>query len=156
MVIALNQILSHAESPSDDFYVKVNAGKESNIGTITLNKSDVVKLGNAFLDNFKTKIELRENLYITAIRNYHKTTNFLKLVNNLSEKLITEEDFEKEINENEEKYEILANGEIDFPTLRLITDIVQKVGIEYSMDEISEIFSINPIKLEQIAGQLIK
>ncbi len=139
---------NETDANSEDFYVTVHTPNQIAL----MDKKNLLKLGNKFI--FKN--EIKENLYITALRNYHKTNNFLKLLNNLSEKLITEEEFGNELNENEDKYVVHANEEVDLHKLKIISEIVQKIGIDFSVDEVSELFSIDPIKLEKVSSHLLK
>lgn len=101
------------------------------------------------------EIKQKEELFLTAIRNYYKINNFLKLTNQLSEKMINDDEYEKEIVENEDKYVVQMNKELDQQTLNIISRIVEKLGIEYTVDEVAEIFSIMPEEINKLS-ELIK
>jgi hypothetical protein len=66
----------------------------------------------------------------------------LQLLLNLSENTIDEEEFNKELEQNPENYIVDINYLSNPSDLMIITDIVKKIGKEFTVDEVSEIFSI--------------
>ena len=108
------------------------------------------------MNAFRSRLDIERDLFLTQMRNQHKIINFLKLSNLLSEKLISENEYEEEISEHEGKYIVNVDKKIDFDTLRIISNIIQDSGIDYTLDEVSEIFSIDPLQLDQLSMSLIK
>lgn len=92
------------------------------------------------LNNINTT-SIKENFYITAIRNLIKKAQFLQLVNQLSEKGITEEDFEKELEFNSSKYIIETNYLSNNTDIFILSEIVESIGSELSVDDVAEMFS---------------
>ncbi|MCA4897462.1 MAG: hypothetical protein ACK514_01015 [Bacteroidota bacterium] len=94
--------------------------------------------------HFKNHIDnLRNDYCIVAIRNLLKKNEFLQLSLQLSEKLITESEFETEIDQNPDKYIIQMNNIDDHVHLNVISNILTKIGKTFNVDEVSELFSID-------------
>jgi len=85
----------------------------------------------------------KEDFYILGFKNLLKQKRFLELSLELSDDLITEEEYETEIEENFEKYTIQLNNLDDINDLKIIEHITNKIGENFSIDEVSEIFSIS-------------
>jgi hypothetical protein len=100
---------------------------------------------NPFIENFfyilKENFE-KENLYIKAIENLLKQKEYLNLVYQASHDLISNEEFNEELENNEDKYLIKIEDDIDKKRLRLVLKILEKIKYNFSDDDISEIFSI--------------
>lgn len=86
---------------------------------------------------------LRNDFCILAIKNLLKKNEFLQLSLQLSEKLITESEFESEIDENPDRYIIQMNELEDSINLNVISSILTKIGKSFNIDEVSELFSID-------------
>lgn len=98
------------------------------------------------LFSFGENLLKKENYYITAVRNLIKKTNFLELYQQLLEKQITEAEFNHEIENKSIKYVINVKELQDPQDLKIIIDIVKKVGFDlkdFSLNEIDELFSVN-------------
>lgn len=94
--------------------------------------------------HFKNNINnLRNDYCIVAIRNLLKKNEFLQLSLQLSEELITESEFEAEIDQNPDKYIIQMNNIDDHVHLKVISNILTKIGKTFDVDEVSELFSID-------------
>jgi hypothetical protein len=101
---------------------------------------------NLLLEQFqfqKVLNNLRNDFCIVAIRNLLKKNEFLELSLQLSEKLITETEFEKEIESNPEKYIITLNRLENPFQLHIISSILTKIGGTFKIDEVSELFSLD-------------
>ena len=90
--------------------------------------------------------EEKEELYLRALRNLYRKLDFIELNQALDMSDITEDEYDKELESNEEKYLIPAPTEV--PTLQQIiqiTDILKRIGREnnISVDEVSETFSLD-------------
>lgn len=93
--------------------------------------------------------ESKEELYLTALDNLLKKVDYLHLTLQLDQNLIDEEEFDKELEENEDKYLIKINHDFNSVDLQLIMSITSKLkNRKFSSDEISEIFSVDIDKIE--------
>lgn len=95
----------------------------------------------SLVDTFK----IQKKLLINAYRNKDIIINYLKLYNSLIENDITEEEFEKTINKDPDRYFIdtNANGKISFLELEALNDLVNELDENLSVQDVSEIFSID-------------
>lgn len=85
---------------------------------------------------------IKEFLYQEAILNLIKKSKFLQLYIQLAEGQIDEDEYEKELKENPDRYFINikeVNSEIDWKALILI---LRNLPSDLSVDEVSEIFGI--------------
>ena len=101
---------------------------------------------NLLFEKFKFNnhiINLHNDYCIVAIRNLIKKNEFLQLSIQLSEKLISEFEFEAEIEQNPSKYIIEMNSHIDISHLHVISNILTKIGTSFNVDEVSELFSLD-------------
>jgi len=92
---------------------------------------------------------LRNDYCIIAIRNLLKKNEFLQLSLQLSEKLISEVEFETEIEHNPEKYIIQMNNIEDGIHLRVISKILTEIGKTFNVDEVSELFSLDARSIDK-------
>ena len=89
--------------------------------------------------------EAKEELYLRALRNLYRKLDFIELNQSLEMEDRSEEEFEKELDQNEEKYLIPApTGQPTVQQIIQITDIIKRLGREknISVDEVSEMFSL--------------
>lgn len=94
--------------------------------------------------------EVKEELYITAIDNLLKKVEFINLTMQLDQNLITEEEFDEELENNEDIYLIKINPNFKDIDLELVQSITQKLNNrKFSIDEISEMFSISIETIEE-------
>lgn len=107
--------------------------------TLDISNEKIKDMAN-IINNINTTT-IKENFYITAIRNLIKKTQFLQLVNQLSENGITEEDFEKELELNSSKYIIETNYLTNNTDIFILSEIVESIGSELSIDDVAEMFS---------------
>ncbi len=112
------------------------------------------------IDEFKQRIvyydkqnNLKEEFYLKGINNLIKKNNLLQLSLQLADNLITEEEFEDEINNNSEKYIISVQHVTSVNQLYILKDIVKKIGKEFSVDEITEMFSLSFNNLDKVLNQ---
>lgn len=93
--------------------------------------------------------DIKEELYVTALDNLLKKVDYLHLTMQLDQNLIDEDEFDKELDENEDKYLIKINSDFNNLDLDLVISIVSKLkNRDFTSDEISELFSIDVEKIE--------
>ena len=149
---------SIASYPESESTIKIDSLKTmssrfqtvANLNNINANEFISVTIDKKQMDlfleqfHFKNHINLIRNDYcIIAIRNLLKKNEFLQLSLQLSEKLITEEEFEVEIDKNPDKYIIQMNNMDNPMHLHVISNILTKIGKAFNTDEVSELFSID-------------
>jgi len=142
------------ESGSTFYKIKFSDADDKNFIEFQLPKDqfgDIFK--RAIIDNETNAI--REIYSITAIRNLLKKNNFLQLNLDLSNQLLNEEEFNNEIENKPGKY-VIEMREIENPQdLFVISDIVNKVGQQFTIDEVSELFSVDTNSLNKGLNQII-
>lgn len=84
----------------------------------------------------------KEKLFLTAVDNLIKKNDFLQLTIQLDQELISDEEFQEEIENNEQKYLIIMNVNYNENDFKLAAEILPKLGRNFSVDEVSELFSI--------------
>lgn len=94
--------------------------------------------------------EAKEGLYVTAIDNLLKKVEYLNLTMQLDQNLITEDEFDNELEKNEENYLIKINPKFKDIDIQLVQSITQRLKKRnFSSDDISEIFSIPVESIEE-------
>lgn len=109
---------------------------------------------SVLIEKFSNKlgeIAQLDHLKTIAIRNLIRKSNFLKIVNQLDNNEITVENFEEILEKEESKYVISLNNSIDDLKLRLISRIVNEVGMDLYTDDVEEMFSLLPGALIKIS-----
>jgi len=99
----------------------------------------------------------KEKLYVEALRNLYKRIDFLELNQALESKEIDEDQFEKELTINEDKYLIpFPEKRPDAIQVLLVSDIVQKIERvkEMTVDEASELFQLDLSTAENVLEEL--
>lgn len=88
----------------------------------------------------------KEELYLRLVRNLYRRMDFIELTQALEAGDISDEQFDEELDNNEDRYLIPAAS--DTPTVQQLiqaSDIVKKIGRidRMSVDEASEMFSLD-------------
>lgn len=88
---------------------------------------------------------IQKKLLINAFHNKDIIINYLKLYNSLIENDITEEEFEGAIESNPDKYFINTNTneKINFLEVEALNELVNELGENLSVQDVSETFSID-------------
>jgi len=100
------------------------------------------------LRKFVGLYQKKEFLYINALKNLIVQKNFLDIALQLEEGHITEEEYNNEIDNYPEKYVVSSDYLVESEDIALIKDIIKKMGLQLTIDEISEIFSLDTDELE--------
>ena len=111
---------------------------QEKVAYIFLNKKDFF----VGLNDMKSRVILREDLYQTIIRNILKKYEFLNLSYQLATNQIDEDEFDNEIEENPDKY-IIKLKEFDEAILPEIIDIIKTIGHDFTIDQVEELFALN-------------
>jgi len=91
-------------------------------------------------------MDRKEELYIIALQNQRKYIHFLRLNSDLEHNDISEEEYDKELKENEDKYVVKLLPIQDPKDIDIIKDIINKIGNDnYSTTDVGELFSIDAI-----------
>lgn len=88
---------------------------------------------------------IQKKLLINAYRNKDIIINYLKLYNSLIDNEITEDEFDKTINNNPDKYFVNtnANSKIGFLELEALNELVNELDESLSIQDVSETFSVD-------------
>lgn len=123
--------------------------------TLTTNESN----NESKLKAFSRAIELNQrekDFCIVAIKNLLKKNRYSELSLDLAEEVITEEEFDQEIDRNPQKYTIDINYLESKMEAKIIANIVSKISENLTVDEVSEIFSVDSDDLEKKLSNLSK
>ena len=96
----------------------------------------------------------KDEYCIKAIRNLIIKNNFLELTLELSEENITEDDYSNEIENNPNRYVIDIDYIKEPNDIKVVNEIVKKIGLEFSIDEVAEMFSLDSKDLENKVAQI--
>ena len=127
--------------------VKLNFGSFKN-GVEEIFTSITYKGDN--INKFSNFSECKDRLFYRAIGNLVKKTEFLQLYIQLAEGQISEDEYEKELEGNSEKYFIHLKPIDSEQHFKALIDILQKCPNSFSIDEISEIFGISTDSILEI------
>lgn len=97
--------------------------------------------------------EEKEELYLQALRNLYRKIDFIELSQSLDSEDITEEEFDKELEEHEDRYLIPSpSAEPTVQQVIQVADIVKRLGREKisTVDDISEVFSLDMDKAMKV------
>jgi len=87
--------------------------------------------------------ELKESLYVNAINNLMKKIEYMQLCSDFDSGVIDDEEFKRELTENEGQYLIKLDRPFDKPTFLAINSIVDQLEFgHFVLSDIEELFSI--------------
>ena len=88
----------------------------------------------------------KEILYLRIVKNLCRKNDFSELLQALENGEITDEEYDRELESNEDKYLIpFPKEKADFRQITQIVDIIKKLGKErdFSVADVSELFSLD-------------
>jgi hypothetical protein len=116
--------------------------------TISVKIKDIHKFATGLGVHSQWTMLLEDNM-IQAINNLLKKNEFLQVTLQLTENLITEEEYELEITSHPDKY-IIDTHELSNPfTMNAIQAILRKINRNFTTDEVSEMFSVSPESIDK-------
>lgn len=124
--------------------VKIMEGKD----TIEIQTSVI---GAAKLEFMSGTVEAVSNILLRAVNNRTRERNYANLCLSLSEGEITEEEFENEIINNENRYVISYQEETSPEEILIASQLSQKVLDVDTEDDFRELFSINSLSLSNFS-----
>lgn len=86
---------------------------------------------------------MQKEFLIKAYHNKDTIINYLKLYNSLIENEITDDDFDKEINDNPKNYFVYINRKINVVEMEALSELVKELGEDLSIQDVSETFSVD-------------
>jgi hypothetical protein len=127
----------------------VNSGENIHEFVFTSYDADTFKPKLNMFRRYSDYLMCKERLCFTAINNLLRQINFLELNQSLLTSDISESEFEKEIENNENKYSIplMEHTGVDVADLGVICELVSRIDPsikEFSHNEVAELFSVNP------------
>lgn len=132
------------ELPQDSFVFAVQKNEDIHL---------VQGEGNNFTKAFFEIMQENENkefFYLKAIKNLLKQKEYLNLLYQVSNDLITDEEFNDELENNEDKYLINIDNILDSTNFKVVSKILDKIGDNFTDDDISEIFSLEVSNIENL------
>lgn len=97
-----------------------------------------------FVDFYQKK----EFYYTKALKNLIVQNNFLELALQLEEGQISEDEYDEEIDNHPEKYVVNVNYLDNSDDISIIMDIIKRIGINFTIDEVADLFSIDTERSE--------
>lgn len=92
----------------------------------------------------------REEFYLLAIRNLLKSKAFLGLSLQLAEGDISDDEFDKEIENNPEKYVIEVSSNFDTKDVKHVIHIMNSINEDMSVSDVAELFSMDVSKFVSV------
>lgn len=140
---------SYKQEVDKNLYQTIDLAHNQHSATINFNNTIIDKIKKTII-NLSSRHKIKEDMYIIAIKNLIKKNNYLQLSLQLSEDIITEDEFEKEVTTNSGKYVIkIDNKDITFIHLDVIQTILKDVDNKgMTLHDVSEMFSIDTHSFE--------
>ncbi|MFC2086697.1 hypothetical protein ACFLSA_00835 [Bacteroidota bacterium] len=106
------------------------------------------KLGEQII-SYSNFLKRKDEYFVLAIKNLIIQNNFLELALQLEEGQISEEEYRAEIDNNPNRY-IVKMGKIENhpEDIGVIHEVVKRIGIDFTVDEVASLFSIDQHNLE--------
>ena len=82
-----------------------------------------------------------------------KKNNFQNLSWLLDKQQITEDDFQAELDTNPDHYAIDLTGDVNEDIINIVNEILGELDIQLNVDEVGELFSLDPRKLDEFIKQ---
>lgn len=136
--------------PFEEIYVPTNTNEKGEVEFTLRTTKTILSDFMTGLNEKKHYDKRHKELCYIIINNLFKKTNFLQLTIQLLEEQITEEEYEKEIKDNTNKYVIEINDYFtDQRDIGILFDIVKKISHTLTLDEVAEISSLNSYNIEK-------
>lgn len=99
--------------------------------------------------NMVTSIDRMSQLLIRAVNNRTRERNYFRLYNQLLEKEITEEEFDKEIDEKEDEYVVSNNEEADKNDIEMALALSSYLKDVKDVDDMADLFSFSDVSIRK-------
>lgn len=99
--------------------------------------------------NMVTSIDRMSQLLIRAVNNRTRERNYFRLYNQLLEKEITEEEFDKEIDEKEDEYVVSNNEEADKNDIEIALALCSYLKDVKDVDDMADLFSFSDVSIRK-------
>ena len=110
-----------------------------------------VSKNNSFIDRFTGKsFQKPYELLIKAINNRTVERDYFRLYSELASGIISEEDFNKELDENEDNYVIQNDIIPTMEELKIAIMLVQEIKDVNTSEDLSSLFSFNSIEIDRL------
>lgn len=110
-----------------------------------------VSEGNSFIDQITGKsFEMIYNLLIKAINNRTVERDYFRLYSEHMSGILSEDEFEKELDDHEDNYVIQNNITPSKPELLLALSLVKDIKDVETSEDLSSLFSFNSIDIEKM------
>ena len=93
--------------------------------------------------NIITTIDRMSQLLIRAVNNRTRERNYFRLCNQLLEKEISDEEFDKEIEEHEDEYVVTNNEEASLEDIRTAVYLSKSLKDVNDVDDMADLFSFS-------------
>ena len=93
--------------------------------------------------NVVTSIDRMSQLLIRAVNNRTRERNYFRLYSQLLENEITDEEFDKEIEENEDDYVVSNNEDVDLNDIEVALSLRHYIKDVKDVDDMADLFSFS-------------
>lgn len=93
--------------------------------------------------NIVTSMDRMSQLLVRAVNNRTRERNYFKLYNRLLDKEITDEEFDKEIDENEDDYVVANDKEADMNDIEVALSLCPYLKDVKDVDDMADLFSFS-------------
>ena len=93
--------------------------------------------------NIVTSMDRMSQLLVRAVNNRTRERNYFKLYNRLLVKEITDEEFDKEIDENEDDYVVANDKEADMNDIEVALSLCPYLKDVKDVDDMADLFSFS-------------
>lgn|SRR5690606_7335476 len=143
-----SDIFSNSEFILEDasFFVAIHQSNHVNCYHGKLNHSST-SFFHLLTENYE-----KERFYVKAIKNLLKQKRYLNLMYEYSHELISEQEFNKELEENESNYLIEANERLDsLNAFSSLVKVLGNIGESLSEEDLTEMFSLeDPLTFKKL------
>ena len=89
----------------------------------------------------------KEKFYIIAIQNLIKQNKFLELYQQRDTDQISDDEFYRELEDNQDVYCVKIDQECSIENLKTVASIIEEIGGEFNTCEVESMFSISHLEM---------
>lgn len=133
-----NVIFSGFSNNEICIFVRTDANQSGNVPFVGVSKGI-----EPVVDIFASKKDEAIRLLLKAVNNRTVQRNYFRLYSELMDNTISEEEFDKELEENESEYVVEANEEPSEETMSMALSLSRHIMDINNIDDLSSLFSFN-------------
>lgn len=130
----------------DNFRRSLSVIDSENVKMVTMSDgvhTAFVGVADNKVANIVTSMDRMSQLLVRAVNNRTRERNYFKLYNRLLDKEITDEEFDKEIDENEDDYVVANDKEADMNDIEVALSLCPYLKDVKDVDDMADLFSFS-------------